>query len=401
MSTTIIRSARVFDGRTFAGVRDVSLDGERIVAVAERLDGAADHDVDARGMTLLPGLIDCHIHAFGDALVEALTFGVTTVVDMFTDKSFAATWRAEQARGEATGRADLHSAGHLATAPGGHGTQYGIPIATLSSPEEADAFVRDRFEEGSDFLKIIWEDGAGDWSTLDAETVRALVEATHRRGRIAVIHVTRQRHARAAIEAGVDGLAHVFRDEPPAPDLGVFVADAGAFVIPTLSVIAGATGEPYGAVLTTHDRFRRLLTPRQVRSLTTADDEPRPHLFEHAVEAVTALIRAGVRVLAGTDASNQGTAHGASIHREIELLTECGMTPAQALAAATSEAAAAFGLDDRGVVHAGARADLLLVDGDPSQRIPDTRDIAGVWKQGVRFDLDARAQAVAGLAGAR
>jgi imidazolonepropionase-like amidohydrolase len=395
--TTVIRSTRLFDGRTFVGVRDVLVDGERVAAVDEMLDIRADNDVDARGMTLLPGLIDCHVHAFGDALVEALTFGVTTVVDMFTDRSFAATWRAEQARGEAVGRADLHSAGHPATAPGGHGTQYGIPIATLSSPEEADAFVRDRFEEGSDFLKIIWEDGAGDWATLDADTVRALVEATHRRGRIAVIHVTRQHHARAAIEAGVDGLAHVFRDEPPAQDVGRFVADAGAFVIPTLSVIAGATGEPYGAVLTTHERFRRWLTPKQVRSLTTADDEPHPPLFEHAAQAVTELIKAGARVLAGTDASNQGTAHGASIHREIELLTECGMTPAQALAAATSEAAAAFGLDARGVVRPGARADLLLVDGDPSQRIADTREIAGVWKQGVRFDLDARALAVAGM----
>jgi hypothetical protein len=96
-----------------------------------------------------------------------------------------------------------------------------------------------------------------------------------------------------------------------------------------------------------------------------------------------------VPILAGTDAINPGTAHGASIHRELELLVEAGLSTAEALAAATSEPARAFGLADRGRIAPGARADLMLVDGDPTADIRATRKIAGVWKAGRPIDRDA------------
>ena len=98
----------------------------------------------------MPGLIDAHAHVYGSALEDAIEAGVTTVLDMFTDPKMAANVRKEQEAGRMLDKADLYSAGILVTAPGGHGTEYGIPIPTLSSPDSAQAFVDARLAEGSD-----------------------------------------------------------------------------------------------------------------------------------------------------------------------------------------------------------------------------------------------------------
>jgi hypothetical protein len=117
--------------------------------------------------------------------------------------------------------------------------------------------------------------------------------------------------------------------------------------------------------------------------------------YAAAEASVRQLLIAKVPVLAGTDAPNPGTTHGAALHRELELLVKAGLTPAQALTAATSAPAKAFRLADRGRIAIGLRADLLLVDGDPTRDITATRAIAGVWKGGVRVDRAAYAKTVA------
>src|SRR5262249_6952392 len=104
--------------------------------------------------------------------------------------------------------------------------------------------------------------------------------------------------------------------------------------------------------------------------------------YAYAQAAVKQLHDAGVPILAGTDAGNPGTAHGAALHRELELLVNAGLSPTEALASATSVPATTFGLRDRGRIATGLRADLLLVAGDPTTDITATRDIVGVWKQG-------------------
>jgi imidazolonepropionase-like amidohydrolase len=104
---------------------------------------------------------------------------------------------------------------------------------------------------------------------------------------------------------------------------------------------------------------------------------------------VRRLADAGVTLLAGTDAPNPGTVFGASLHRELELLVRCGISPAQALAAATAEPARVFGLADRGRVAAGQRADLVLVSGDPLTDITATRAIERIWRGGIACDRHA------------
>lgn len=108
----------------------------------------------------------------------------------------------------------------------------------------------------------------------------------------------------------------------------------------------------------------------------------RPALLANALASVARLHAAGVTLLAGTDAGNPGTTHGAGLHGELALLVRAGLSPMQALVAATAAPASRFGLDDRGRIAPGLRADLLLVDGDPTTDITATRAIAGIWKNG-------------------
>jgi len=184
--TFAIVRARVFDGIRVVPRATVVVQGGKIAAVGPKVKPPKGAElIDGSGATLLPGFIDAHAHAFDDALERALVFGVTTELDMFTGVGFAQAMREEQARTGAPGRADLLSAGILATVPGGHGTQYG-PIPTLARPEEAQDWVDARIGEGSDYIKIISEDGSTysrERPALDAETIAALVSGSSRKAR--------------------------------------------------------------------------------------------------------------------------------------------------------------------------------------------------------------------------
>ncbi len=349
----VIRNVRVFDGARMLPPTSVVVSGGRIQSIGRRVRTPAGAQIiDGRGKTLLPGLIDSHVHVrSAEDLKTALKFGVTTCLDMFTLHQLAADLRAEQAAGKAGGRAELLSAGTPATAPGGHGTEYGVAIPTLSRPEDAAAFVEARLAEGSDYLKIMKDDGSVFGfrrPTLDEATMGALIRAAHARGRLAIVHIATVGDAREALAAGADGIAHVHSGAPDA-EVARAAAQHGAFWTPTLAVITHAAP---------------------------------PLLRDAALATVRGLRAAGVRILAGTDAPNPGTAYGESLHTEMELLVAAGLTPAEALTAATSDAASAYRLSDRGRIAVGLRADLVLVEGDPSREISATRRIAGIWLLG-------------------
>jgi imidazolonepropionase-like amidohydrolase len=388
----IIRNARVFDGKKSLEPTDVWVQAGKIKAIGKQLQAPAEiQSIDATGNMLLPGLIDAHTHTYGDALKEAIIFGVTTELDMFSDPHFVRQVKKLEGDGN-NPAADLRSAGTLATAPGGHGTQFGFAIPTLAAPEESGAWVDARIKEGSDYIKIVYDDCRQygfERPTLTKETMKAVIDAAHARGKLAVVHIGTERQARDAIEAGADGLAHLFADNAPSPDFAAFVAKHNVFVIPTLTVLEGISGRPGGESLAADARLEPFLTSPQIANLRKAFPLAVPLEEKHAEKAVRALHSAGVPILAGTDAPNPGTAHGASIHRELELLVRAGLTPAEALASASSVPAKAFQLADRGEIAAGKRADLVLVKGDATRDITAARDIISVWKAGVLIDRDA------------
>ncbi len=391
-----IEHVRVFDGERVTSADTVIVQGGKIVSVGSGLEPPAGTQViDGSGDTVLPGLIDAHVHVLDrDALKQSLVLGVTTDLDMFMDWHLAQQIRNEQAAGQDLDDADLRSAGTCVTAPGGHGTEYGLKIPTLTSPQDAQAFVDARIAEGSDYIKIIYENGSAygrQIPTLSPATMAAVVEAAHRRGKLAVAHIGSYQGARDAINAGVDGLMHLFTDRAPDSDFGQFVAEHHAFVVPTLSVLKSGCGTPSGESLITDPDVGPYLTESASVNLKQSfRQRPGEHCdYDAAPASIRLLQAAGVPILAGTDAPNLGTAFGASLHRELELLVEAGITPQDALVAATSAPARAFHLDDRGRIAPGLRADLLLVRGDPTSDIKVTRDIVAVWKDGAQVDRDA------------
>ena len=386
-----IRDVRVFDGeKTIAQTNVVVRDGS-IASVGGTIP-AGMSTLDGAGRTLLPGLIDAHTHAFGDALNRALVFGVTTELDMFTEHGFAATMRKEQAQaGRALTRADIFSAGTLITAPGGHGTEYGMRIPTLAAAADAQAFVDSRIAEGSDYIKIVYDDGASygmKIPTISRDVLEAAIRAAQARDKMALVHIGSRSGAEDAIAAGASGLIHLFADAPAAEDFAQRVKRAGAFVTPTLTVIHSTSGVAGSGPLVENTHISPFITAAE-RTALGASFPKRPGSKinpQHALAAVKQLHDAGVPLLAGTDAPNPGTAHGSSIHRELELLVKAGLSPEAALAAATSVPANVFTLADRGRIAAGLRADLLLVEGDPTRDILATRNIVSIWKRGARLD---------------
>jgi len=238
--SVLIRNVRVFDGERVIPKTDVLVLNGKIARIAPAISAPASTPlVDGSGKTLLPGLIDSHTHTWGTALRDAAALGVTTVLDMFTDPTTAAGFR--KLDGSAAGRetADFRSAGVLVTAPKGHGTEYGMAIPTITSPGEAQAFVDARIAEGSDYIKIVYDDGHTygiKFATIDKATMKAVVDAAHARKKMAVVHIGDLAGARDAISVGADGLVHLFVDSMPDAGFARLVATHPEFVIHTLSV---------------------------------------------------------------------------------------------------------------------------------------------------------------------
>lgn len=388
-----IAGVTVFDGEAFRPDQDVWVEDGRIRDVGEALDlPEALARVDGGGRTLVPGLIDGHVHSFGSTLNDALRFGVTTVLDQATHTQFAASKRPARATLARGSEADLFSAGMAATAAGGHGTQFGMALETLGGPAEAPAWVRSREAEGSDWIKIIYEDGRAygvDIASLGGDTVGALIAAAHAEGLRAVVHVSVLEHALEVVSLGADGLVHVWGDELLDELQTARLAEAGVFIVPTLSVVARGGGELLQQELL-EAAGDALVSPMQRQTLVSrfaGDDGARASAGRDvAIENVRLLHAAGVDLIAGTDAPNPGTAAGLSMHGELRLLMRAGLSSAEALAAATSTPAAIFGLDDRGRIAAGRIADLVLVDGDLEADLLSSIRIAAVWKDGYRVD---------------
>ncbi|HKC13735.1 MAG TPA: amidohydrolase family protein, partial [Vicinamibacteria bacterium] len=322
----------------------------------------------------------------GDSAKQALLFGVTTELNMGAPPKFVEDLKRTDAARKAFDSAALLSAGNVVTPPKGHGTEYGLPVPTLASAEDAQAFVDARITEGSDYIKIILEDGRAchlEFARLSEEELAAAVAAAHKRGKLAVVHISSQEDARIAISAGADGIAHLFSDGPPQAEVVSLMRRSHAFAITTLTAIQSGLGTASGASLLADGRLVAFLSPAAQAHLR----EPIPFRcagdLANAFAAAKELRKAGVPILAGTDAPAPGSWNGASLHGELELLVRAGRTPSDALAAATSVPAKTFHLTDRGRIAPGLRADLLLVHGDPTSVITSTRDIVAVWKAGV------------------
>ncbi len=355
-----ITNVKVFDGNALTAERTVVIENGVISNAT-----AAERTVDGQHGTLLPGFIDSHVHLLSlTELEQGTRWGVTTMLDMGSP-----TMKLTNSLRHRQGLADIRGSGNAASAPGGiQTTRMGMPASSaVTGPGDASRFVAERVAEGADYIKVIVEDPQRmGTAAFDVATIAALVKAAHQAGLKVIAHVTTLAALTNAAEAGVDILTHAPVDVDLDDDLVRSLATRGIVSVPTLTMMRAVTSLAHR--LPTHG----------------ADIN-----YAHARSTVSAFHRAGITILAGTDA-NQAPAspapiqHGEALHEELGLLVETGLTPVEALRAATVVPAEYFGFTDRGVIEAGRRADLLLIEGDPTQDIAATRAIRSVWVAGVQ-----------------
>jgi imidazolonepropionase-like amidohydrolase len=280
--------------------------------------------VDGAGATLLPGFVDAHVHLGFYPPAQVLAGGVTTVRDLGWPRERLAALHEGAATPAASPR--LLAAGQVVTVPGGYPTRAPwAPPGTARPVEgaaEAVAAVDELAAAGAAVIKVALDDRAG--PTLPAPVLAALVGAAGERGLGVTAHVGSAAEAAKALAAGVGELAHWPFDPRGLPDALVDALADAVVAVPTLHI------------------------------------DPTPARRA----GVRRFVARGGRVVYGTDLGNQGPPPAVDI-QELALLVEAGLGPGQALAAATSLAAAHLGLAGTGRVVPGARADLLLVDGDP------------------------------------
>lgn len=429
--SVVIRRVRVFDAPHAAlldGMRDVVVRDGKIAAVASPGVAAPDLPaIDGAGGTLLPGLVDAHTHPGGTAnppghialpdvpsnLAAFLYAGVTTVLDLGGMSPEVFRERAAVADGKHLGPR-LYVAGPIFTAVGGHPAEalhaslpwylrwYVIPRATreVGTPEQARAAVADLLPERPDILKIADDAGAGDVPRLAPGTLSAIIAAGHAAGVRSIVHIGSSSEAIAAVAGGADALAHApWRDEI-SDEAVALLAARHVPVVATLAIwdLVGADRADLSAFLPIE---REVADAALLASLVAAPGgEGNDSAYRRAARAgyearrrnVAKLRAAGVPLLVGSDACNPGDLPGAGLHLELAKLVGAGLTPGEALRAATWENARFLAGDaaDFGEIAVGKRADLVLVNGDPLAHIEDTQHVTHVLLDGTVLERRRR-----------
>ncbi len=351
-STTAITGATALVGPELRPVENAVLimtEG-RISALGSSDDVAIPAEaqqVEARGMTLIPGFIDAHVHIGFFPPRRVLRAGVTTVRDLAWPPEIIFPM-AERSKAPGFQGPLILAAGPMLTAPGGYPTRAGwAPSGAgleVSGPEEAAVAVGRVKEQGAEVVKIALNPPAG--PVLDEDTLKAIVSAAHERALEVTGHVYGLAELRKALDAGVDELAHMLMGtDRISPDLAARMAAEHMTVVPTLAIRSG--GE-----------------------------------LKAALGNLGRFAAAGGRVVYGTDLGNAGASPGID-RREIRLMGRAGLSPAQIIESATAAAAAHLGLKDRGVLEVGAHADVVLIRGDPLADPKALGRVKKVWRAGI------------------
>ena len=409
----VVRNARLFDAETGA-VRagtSVVVSGSRVQAVGS--DGkvavpAGAEVLDARGQFLMPGMWDMHVHVGpGVDGLQYVAAGITSARDMGNDTTTVLDLRRKFDAGALVGPR-LVLAG-LIDGPG----PFQVPTGTLASNEAEGRHLIDRYKAlGYDQLKL--------YSSLDTALVAPLARYAHERGLRVSGHVPSFMTAERAVRLGYDEIQHgnmlllnflldsvpdtrsVGRFHGPArlgatidlrsPRVRDFVAllvERGVVIDPTLAIFEDQWTSRKGKTAPMFEPVVGRYAPVMQRGMRGGNFPIPPGLEQRYADSFTRMrdlvgmmYKAGVRVVAGTDAFP-----GISYHRELEVYAEAGIPNAEVLRIATLGAAQVMKRDrELGTIAAGKLADLILVDGDPLQRMSDIRKVTLVVKAGAVYD---------------
>ncbi|HET9948154.1 MAG TPA: amidohydrolase family protein [Longimicrobiales bacterium] len=400
-------------------------EGGRILAVgpADEIRVAGAARVDLSGRTVTPALVDAHAHlgyegytTWGadaytrDNLIDHLEryayYGFGTVLSAGTDPNdLALDVQRAQARGEVGGARLVLAAG---VAPPEQGPNDRFLREALALEErtgqtilrgvvtgdDARAAVDEIASLGIPFVKIWVDDRGGTQRKLAPDLYRAIAAEARAQGLGVLVHQQSVADVAGLLDAGVTGFLHGRLG--PALDARVAerIAGAGVFVVPNLGL-----SELRGERIADDPFLAETLPPAVVARLGAAFDErqaaaeaaPADTARERELaEAMQRLLEAGVDIVLGTDAGVvPDHFFGYAGHRELEIFVRLGMSPAEAIVAATGRAAERLGLDDTGTLAPGKRADLVVLAGNPLEDIRATRTIERVWLRGEEVDRAA------------
>ena len=435
--TVLIRNARIFvgDGRVIE-TGAVLVKNGKIEHVYEGASPEAKEvkaeALEAAGKTLLPGLIDVHVHlaasggfaepgaaaesqpekAMPRELAAYLYSGITTVKSAGDPLEAILKARASITGGERLG-AELFACGPMFTAAGGHGTEYfkNLPeqvrqaaeeqtVRTPQTADEARRQVDALKQRGVDGIKAILEAGQAGmlFNRMDVAILRAIAEQAHAQKLPVVIHTGDARDVGDALSVGAQGIEHGSARERIPDALFAQMKAQGVAYDPTLTVLEGLAAITSGNLDSLERPLVQQVGPAQLLDSTRkflqsdAGAKMREQLklyhltLDVAKENLQRAWQAGVMLVTGSDAGNPLTLHGPTIQREVELWVEAGIPPAVALQAATGNAAKLLGADQRlGLIREGYQANLLLVDGNPLKEIKQVESVQAVIFKGERI----------------
>jgi len=392
-------NAIVIDGTGAAPfVATVVVEGERITAVGPNApipEGA--RIVNADGVVLMPGLFDLHTHitASGAVLSVAadwpknlmayLYCGVTTIADLGEYQPNFEAVRKLLGTGAIEGPR-VAFATRFST-PGGHGAESGRPDAhthQVQTEREARAAMAEVLRGPKpDLIKIFtdgWRYGSGkDMTSMDEETLLAIVQEAHKAGIPVITHTVTVEKAKIAAKAGVDIIGHGLGDAEMDPELTDLMKHNSTRYVPTLAVYEPKAGRPITPLL--KDVLDPIFeAPGEGRGTVTPAMKRRWMML---MANIANARKAGVEIGAGTDAGMGQTYHGWASLRELKLLVQGGLTPVEAIASATGVSARALRVDkDRGTIAVGKLADMVLIEGRPDRDIEDIEKIQAVYLGG-------------------
>ena len=360
-----------------------------------------------RGKYVMPGLIDNHVHlGLVNGIAQDLKFqtpeniekqlhlytayGVTTVQTLGTEKDIIFPIR-DAGRAERPDMARVFTVGQGVVFKGSYGGVPGLD-QSVATPEEARRMVDAEAAKGADAIKLWVDDEFGALaSRMPPAISSAVIDEAHKGGKKALAHVFYYDNAAELTREGVNGFAHEVRDRPvDAALLGQMKAKGVWQMAATLSREASFTytllpfvDDPFFARGVTPEVIADLRNPERIKRLGSAPNFPKyAPTLANAMRNFAAEAKAGIRYGMGTDSGPTARFPGYFAHWELELMVKAGVTPLQALTAATGHNAEFLGAKDIGTVQAGRWAALLVLDRNPLANIRNTRTIHEVFLAG-------------------
>ena len=403
----VIVGAKLIDGSGAAPIDDsvIVIEGRRIRAAGPRSHTPVPKGgeiIDGIGKTVIPGLVDTHVHYFGDrAAVERgfraqLYFGVTTTrsIGVDSDETLAII---EEARLGKIPAPRIYTAGRGFSAPDGH--PVGLPIRRPATPEAAREDVRQLAVQKVDFTKMWVESKHNTVPKITPEIRQAIVEEAGKQGIRAVAHISDEADLLQLANLGVTDFLHTVRDKEQASGALVQMAkEKGLTFSPTLCSADSSFHLAEHPEVISDAEFRAALAadvlaeldkPETIKNLLAGPDIPLLKAeFQRALDFITRMHDAGVRLAAGSDGGAGRIAPGWGTHHEMELMAAAGIAPLDVIRAATGNGAALLerGEPEYGTIEAGKLADLILLGADPVADVTNTRKIERVMQAGAWVD---------------